>query len=108
MNPETQRILLALLQGVASGMLLIAVGYVKKVPLEKFDPKALLLKLPIGAIVGLLAAWQEIPFSEALSWATTIGLVAVVDQTVRAVLRRLWPAAAVAVDISHAVPEKKE
>jgi len=81
-------------------MLVMILGYAKKVPLEKFDARALLLKLPIGAVIGLIAAWQKIPFTEALSWATTIGLVAVVDQVVKALLRRLAPSLAASLDTS--------
>jgi len=101
MSPETQQLLLSLLQGVMSGVILVLIGYVKNTPLEKFEWKTLITKLPIGAVVGLVAAWQKIPFSEALSWATTVGLIAVVDQVIKALLRRFWPAAAALVDVSH-------
>jgi len=81
----------AVIRGVILGGLAALLGWAKNSDPGKFSYKGVLLKLPAGILVGLIASLQDIAFDEALHWASGVGLVEVCDKAVKALVRRWYP-----------------
>jgi|GEM_PF-4215011 len=101
MDANWQEIALTVLKGAIAGIVTVVLGYAKKVPPESFDWKALITKVPLGIVVGAIAAYQQIPFESAMAWATAVGVVTIVDQVVKAVARRVCPSLAEKLGVRH-------
>ena len=80
-----------LLKGLVMGLVSAVLGWIKNAQPGKFSVKGLIVKIPAGVVVGLVAAYQDIEFSAALDWATGIGLIEVIDKVVKTVVRRFHP-----------------
>jgi hypothetical protein len=83
---------LALLKGGALGVSATLIGWLKNAEVEKFDWRGMALKVPVGFVVGVIAAYQNVPFDSALAYATGIGLITVLDQVVKLIVRRMLSA----------------
>jgi membrane protease YdiL (CAAX protease family) len=86
---STSVALSVVLKGAMMGVVATLLGWLKNQDVDKFDFRGLALKVPVGFIIGALAAYKGIDFNSALDWATGIGLVTVIDQLVKLVLRRI-------------------
>lgn len=80
-----------LVKGAVMGCLSAVLGWIKSGTPGKFSVKGLIVKLPAGVVVGIVAASQDIEFTAALDWATGVGLVEVIDKVVKVVVRRFRP-----------------
>ena len=81
----------ALVKGAMYGLIATMLGWLKNASPGKFSFKGLIVKLPAGVLVGVVAASQGIQFNAALEWATGIGLVEVIDNLTKLVIRRFRP-----------------
>jgi len=87
MSTFTETIVKGLVMGVFSALL----GWVKNAKPGKFSVKGLIVKLPAGVVVGIVAASQGIEFTEALDWATGVGVIEVIDKLMKTIVRRFRP-----------------
>jgi len=76
-------------QGALIGSFTVLVGWAKKQDPGKFDIKGLYLRLPTGIVVGILAAYKGLDFTDAYAWAAGVGIIMIVDNISKMVLRRL-------------------
>lgn len=82
----------AILNGALLGLLATILGWVKNGGrLTGFQAKGLVLKMPVGVVLGALAAWKGISFEDATTWAMGIGLVGAIDGTLKTIVRRFYP-----------------
>jgi len=82
----------AILNGALFGLCATIVGWVKNGgALSGFQARGLILKMPLGIIIGAVAALKGIPFSDASVWAAGVGLVTVADGIIKAIVRRFIP-----------------
>lgn len=82
----------AIICGALFGLCATIVGWVKNGgKLSGFQAKGLVLKMPIGVVVGMIAAYKGIGLESAEAWAGAIGLVTVIDGVVKAIIRRFDP-----------------
>lgn len=80
-----------LIKGLVMGFFSAFLGWVKNSKPGTFSVKGLVVKIPAGVVVGMVAASQDIEFNAALDWATGIGLIEVIDKSVKAIVRRFRP-----------------
>ena len=80
---------MCILKGALMGAIATVIGWAKKTDMDKFKWEGLIVKVPIGAIVGGIASYQGVTFDTAMQWATTTGLITVLDQVVKLILRRV-------------------
>jgi putative Mn2+ efflux pump MntP len=76
------------LVGFGSGFAAAAIGYLKGTTVEKFDWKKFLPAVIYGGIVGAVMAWRGISFAEAWQFATSTGIIALVDMGLKLLWRR--------------------
>jgi len=81
----------SIMVGIVMGVCATVAGWLKNSQPGKFEWRGLILKLPVGIVVGIAAATQGIGFDSAMEWASGIGVVSLVDQFVKAVVRRFFP-----------------
>lgn len=72
-------LVIALAKGAAMGFVTVLVGWAKKQEMDKLDWRGFLLRVPMGMVVGAIAAWKGIPFDDAYQWAAGMGIIMLVD-----------------------------
>jgi len=88
----TSSLVMSILKGAFMGVIATLIGWLKNTEPGKFEWKGLALKLPIGFVVGAIAAWKGIDFAAAYDWALGIGLITLIDNLVKLVIRRIHSA----------------
>lgn len=83
--------LMVVLKGVWLGVIATLIGWLKNTNPGEFKWRGLIMKVPIGAFIGGLAAWKGMEFTQAAEWASGIGLIAIVEQVIKMVVRRFLP-----------------
>ena len=81
----------AVVKGILMGLIASVLGWLKNSQPGKFRLSGLLVKLPAGVVVGVVAATQDMHFNQALEWATGIGLIEVLDKVAKSIIRRFKP-----------------
>ena len=77
------------LAGAVAGAITSLLGYAKSSTVEDFDPKKALQTVVVGGIVGGVAGCEGWAYDQAYQWASTVGLLTLVEYAKKAVLRRL-------------------
>ena len=86
-----QQMLIAILKGAGMGLVTVLIGWAKKQEIEKIDWRGFLLRVPMGMVVGAIAAWKGIPFDDAYQWAAGMGIIMLVDNITKFIYHRLGP-----------------
>lgn len=89
-----------ILKGVIIGVLATVIGWLKNSKPGKFQWRGLVLKLPLGIVIGIGAAFYKVPFDDAFSWAAGLGLVEALDKITKIFVRRFFPNWLVLEDLS--------
>lgn len=80
-----------ILNGAFLGFMTVLVGWAKKQEPGKFDYKGLIIRVPTGVIVGVAASIKGISFDEAYSWAAGVGVIMIVDNIIKMIMRKWCP-----------------
>lgn len=82
----------AIMCGALAGMAAMALGFAKNAAtVRDFQLRGLVLKLPIGLVVGGIAGAREMSFESAETWAAAIGIIAIVESVTKSIMRRIFP-----------------
>lgn len=82
-------ILKGIVAGMINGAIIAALGYARLAGKEDFDEKKFLQTAIIGAVVGGVGADAGWTYSQAYEWASTMGLITIIEYIKKAVWRRL-------------------
>ena len=75
--------------GAASGVVVAALGYAKAHTTEDFDPAKFVQTVVVGAVVGGVAGEMGVSYTQAQDWASSIGLITLVEYLKKAVWRTI-------------------
>ena len=78
----------AILGGVVSGALTAVLGYAKSSTVESFDPRKALQTLIVGAVVGGVAGYYGMDYTQAHDYMVSVGAITLIEYIKKAVLRR--------------------
>jgi len=82
--------LVAIGAGTVSGIMTAALGYAKTVgKAEKFDDRKFLQTCIVGGIVGGIGGEMGMSYTEAYAWASTVGLVTIIEYIKKTIIRLL-------------------
>ena len=84
--PELKAIGYSVLVGVFMAFL----GYLKTDPLEAFSPELFVTTPITGVFAGIVMAFWNVDYANALTWLTTAGVLALIEFAGKAIVRRLW------------------
>ena len=80
-----------LAKGLLLGLLSTFTGWLKNSKPGKLSWKGFVVRLPAGLIVGYIAAVYNLQFDDVVSFLSGLGLIEVLDQIVKGVIRRFDP-----------------
>ena len=78
-----------ILKGAFIGFMTVFAGWAKKQEPGKWNWRGLVIRVPTGVVIGVIAAYNGMTFSQAEEWAAGIGLIMCIDYSVKAFLRRV-------------------
>jgi len=78
----------AVLGGIASGAMTAVLGYAKSSTVESFDPKKALQTLVVGAVVGGVAGYCGMTYTQAYDYLLSVGAITLVEYVKKAILRK--------------------
>jgi len=73
--------------GIVTGTITALVGYAKSCTAESFSPKKAVQTVIVGAVVGGIAGYHGWTFEQAYEWASSVGIITVVEYIKKAVWR---------------------
>jgi len=82
-------IIIGILFGAISGAVLALLGYAKSSTLESFFPEKAVQTIIIGAVVGGIAGYYGWSYDQAYQWASSCGIVTIVEYAKKFIFRRL-------------------
>ena len=85
-----ETILIGIGAGVANGIILAVLGYAKSKPEgEEFDKNKLVQTVVVGGVVGGIAGYSGITYTQSYEWLSTMGAVGLIEYGKKAIWRTL-------------------
>lgn len=81
-------ILVSIFYGIVSGVFVALLGYAKSSTVESFDWRKALQTMIVGGVVGGIAGYNGWTYQQAYEWASTMGVITIVEYVKKAVWRR--------------------
>jgi len=78
----------AVLAGIIAGAFTAFMGYLKSAG-EKFQPKKAIQTVIVGGVVGGIMGYTGWTYEQAYEWASTVGIITLVEYVKKAVWKRL-------------------
>ena len=75
------------LAGIANGIVISLLGYLKSSTVESFSPRKMLQTVVVGAVVGGVSGFYGRTYEEAYEWCANMGIITVVEYVKKAVIR---------------------
>ncbi|MFA5217047.1 hypothetical protein [Sulfuricurvum sp.] len=78
-----------ILIGIGSGFIAAIIGYMKSMTTEPFDLSKFVPAILLGAVIGGIMAFANVPYDQAYQIGVSAGLVALIENAAKAIVRNL-------------------
>jgi len=75
--------------GIGSGFIAALIGYMKSMTTEQFDLSKFMPALMLGAVIGGIMAYANVPYDQAYQIGVCAGLVALIENAAKAIVRKV-------------------